>query len=55
MKLGYDVTFIRNVTDIDDKVLISLQQLDSNGGSAHIFYEREFTGAYNLLDVLPPT
>ena len=52
---GYDVTFIRNVTDIDDKII-------NNGKSQGIPYwlvamnnERAFTDAYNVLGCLPPT
>ncbi len=52
---GYDVTFIRNVTDIDDKII-------KNGKAQGIPYwlvamnnERAFTDAYNILGCLPPT
>ncbi|WP_418969489.1 cysteine--tRNA ligase [Alloscardovia omnicolens] len=55
MKLGYDVTFIRNVTDIDDKILDKSAAAGQQWWQRAYIYEREFTGAYNLLGVLPPT
>jgi cysteinyl-tRNA synthetase len=52
---GYDVTYIRNVTDIDDKIL-------ANGEKEGVPYwvvamrnERAFTWAYDTLGCLPPT
>jgi cysteinyl-tRNA synthetase len=52
---GYDVTYIRNVTDIDDKIL-------ANGEKEGVPYwvvamrnERAFTWAYETLGCLPPT
>jgi cysteinyl-tRNA synthetase len=52
---GYDVTFIRNVTDIDDKII-------ANAGRDGIPYwdvamrnERAFARAYDALGCLPPT
>jgi len=52
---GYDVTFVRNVTDIDDKIL-------ARGADEGVPYwqvamrnERAFTWAYDVLGCLPPT
>ena len=52
---GYSVTLIRNVTDIDDKIL-SKSVEEGRPWFAHAFiYERAFTSAYEALDVLPPS
>jgi cysteinyl-tRNA synthetase len=52
---GLDVTFVRNVTDIDDKII-------HNAGHEEVPYwvvamrnERAFTRAYDVLGCLPPT
>lgn len=55
MARNFEVTFIRNVTDIDDKIL-------NKGAEQHIPYwdvamrnERAFTRAYDVLGCMPPT
>lgn len=55
LKLGYKVTFVRNVTDIDDKILDKAAAAGQRWWARAYYYEREFTEAYNTLDVLPPT
>lgn len=55
LKLGYDVTFVRNVTDIDDKILDKSAAAGQQWWQRAYIYEREFTAAYNMLGVLPPT
>ncbi|MSS13256.1 cysteine--tRNA ligase [Bifidobacterium tsurumiense] len=55
MRLGYDVTFIRNVTDIDDKILNKAADAGQQWWARAYHYEREFTQAYDVLGVLPPT
>lgn len=55
LKLGYKVTFVRNVTDIDDKILVKAAAAGQRWWARAYYYEREFTEAYNTLDVLPPT
>ena len=52
---GFEVTFVRNVTDIDDKII-------NNGKAAGIPYwaiamtnERAFADAYDVLGCLPPS
>jgi cysteinyl-tRNA synthetase len=52
---GYEVTFVRNVTDIDDKII-------ARGSDEQVPYwqvamrnERAFTWAYDVLGCLPPT
>ena len=55
LKLGYKVTFVRNVTDIDDKILVKAAASGQRWWARAYYYEREFTEAYNTLGVLPPT
>ncbi|MDB6660509.1 cysteine--tRNA ligase [Bifidobacterium longum] len=55
LKLGYKVTFVRNVTDIDDKILVKAAAAGQRWWARAYYYEREFTEAYNTLGVLPPT
>ena len=55
LKLGYQVTFVRNVTDIDDKILDKAAAAGQRWWARAYYYEREFTEAYNTLGVLPPT
>ena len=55
LRLGYKVTFVRNVTDIDDKIMKKATQAGQRWWERAYIYEREFTEAYNTLGVLPPT
>ena len=52
---GLDVTFIRNVTDIDDKILHKAIHEEIPWWAVAMKYERAFADAYNALNVLPPT
>jgi len=56
---GYRVTLVRNVTDIDDKILAFAAKPGDGEGeqwwALAYRYELEFTAAYNRLGVLPPT
>ncbi|MCZ9309804.1 cysteine--tRNA ligase [Corynebacterium uberis] len=52
---GLDVAFVRNVTDIDDKILTKAAEHDRPWWEWVSTYEREFTWAYNTLGVLPPS
>ncbi|WP_291801483.1 cysteine--tRNA ligase [Bifidobacterium sp.] len=54
-RLGYKVTFVRNVTDIDDKILDKAAAAGQQWWERAYIYEREFTEAYNTLGVEPPT
>jgi cysteinyl-tRNA synthetase len=54
-KSGYSVTFIRNVTDIDDKILHKAVHEKLPWWAVAMKYERAFTDAYAALNVLPPT
>ncbi len=55
MAQGYDVAFVRNVTDIDDKILDKAAQNNRPWWEWVSTYEREFTRAYSTLGVLPPS
>jgi cysteinyl-tRNA synthetase len=55
MANGYQVTFIRNVTDIDDKILEKAGLENMPWWALAQKYEREFSSAYQVLNVLPPT
>ena len=52
---GYKVNFVRNVTDIDDKILHKAVHEEIPWWQVAMKYERAFTDAYNALNVLPPT
>ena len=55
IKSGYDVTFIRNVTDIDDKILHKAAHEEMPWWALAMKYERAFSAAYTALNVAPPT
>lgn len=52
---GYDVAFIRNVTDIDDKILNKAADAGRPWWEWAATYERAFSAAYDALGVLPPS
>src|SRR3954468_10355220 len=52
---GFEVTFLRNVTDIDDKILHNAGHEDIPWWALATRNTREFTMAYDALNVLPPT
>ena len=52
---GYKVNFIRNVTDIDDKILHKAVHEEIPWWQVAAKYEKAFTDAYNWLNVMPPT
>ena len=52
---GFNVTFVRNVTDIDDKILHKAVHEEIPWWQVAMKYERAFTDSYNALNVLPPT
>ena len=54
-KSGYNVTFIRNVTDIDDKILHKAVHEKMPWWAVAMKYERAFADAYAALNVMPPT
>jgi cysteinyl-tRNA synthetase len=53
--IGYDVTFVRNVTDIDDKILHKAVHEEMPWWAVAMKYERAFSDAYAALNVMPPT
>src|SRR6185369_16208559 len=52
---GYDVAFIRNVTDIDDKILNKAAAAGRPWWEWAATHERAFSAAYDALGVLPPS
>jgi cysteinyl-tRNA synthetase len=52
---GFNVTFVRNVTDIDDKILHKAIHEEIPWWQVAMKYERAFTDAYDALNVLPPS
>jgi cysteinyl-tRNA synthetase len=53
--LGYDVTFIRNVTDIDDKILMKSADQGLRWYELVARMKRQLDQAYDALNVAPPT
>ena len=55
---GFDVTLVRNVTDIDDKILAAASGVSAGGErwwALAYRFELEFTAGYSRLGILPPT
>jgi cysteinyl-tRNA synthetase len=57
---GYEVAFVRNVTDIDDKILTASSEEGGDGDAEQWWalayrVELEFTAAYGMLGILAPT
>ncbi|MET8982996.1 cysteine--tRNA ligase [Streptomyces sp. NPDC004539] len=52
---GYDVTFVRNVTDIDDKIIAKADEQRRPWWSIGYENERAFNDGYQALGCLPPT
>ncbi|MCW2784409.1 MAG: cysteinyl-tRNA synthetase [Marmoricola sp.] len=52
---GHDVTFIRNITDIDDKILTKSAEQNRPWYNLAYDMKRELDKAYDALHVLPPT
>jgi cysteinyl-tRNA synthetase len=53
--LGYDVTFVRNFTDVDDKIIARANQRGISAHELSEFYIREFAEDIRALRCLPPT
>ena len=52
---GHEVTFIRNVTDIDDKILVKSAEQGRPWYNLAYLMRRELDRAYDALNVEPPT
>jgi cysteinyl-tRNA synthetase len=52
---GYDVTFVRNVTDIDDKIIRKSAEQGRPWWQIGYANERAFNDGYDALGCLPPT
>lgn len=52
---GYDVTFVRNVTDIDDKILAKSRDAGVAWWAWALQHERAFTAAYDAVGLRRPT
>jgi cysteinyl-tRNA synthetase len=52
---GLEVTLVRNVTDIDDKVLVNAAAGGEDWRALAVRSEREFTHVYDRIGIRPPT
>jgi cysteinyl-tRNA synthetase len=55
MESGLEVTLVRNVTDIDDKIIINAAAAGESPFALAERFTREFNRAYDAVGVLPPT
>lgn len=51
---GYDVTYVRNVTDVDDKIINKARENDTTPEAIADKYYKEFTNAMDALNVARP-
>ena len=54
-RTGYLVTYIRNVTDIDDKILVKSVEADRPWWAHAYLFEQAFSAAYDALGVARPS
>jgi cysteinyl-tRNA synthetase len=52
---GYDVTFVRNITDIDDKIIAKSRETGLPWWQIGYANERAFNDGYDALGCLPPS
>ena len=55
LERGEEVTFVRNITDIDDKIIHDAAHDDEPWWALSTRMTRAFTQAYDAVQVLPPT
>jgi cysteinyl-tRNA synthetase len=55
MANGYEVTYVRNVTDIDDKIIVKAAEAGEPWWALSFRNEREITAAERALGCLPPS